>query len=102
MTQEERKTQKEKFLAIQTFEEYKKKEKEFLGIDIKDREIRNHYFKKLKPTSKVKCYNGEASYIVDDNDKCILRNGIPHGMTRDEYLDFVRAKRKEYFKNKKN
>ena len=52
MTQEERKTQKEKFLAIQTYEEYKKKEKEFLGIDIKDREIRNHYFKKLKPTSK--------------------------------------------------
>ncbi len=101
MTEQQR--QKEEFLAIQTYEEYKKRENEFNKLDVKDREIMDHYYKKLKPTApKKEYYDGELNYIVDDNDECVIRTGIPHGMTRDEYIDFLRAKREEYFKNQKN
>ncbi len=100
MTTEQRKKQKEEFLAIQTYKEYYKRQKEFKGIDMKDKEIREHYYKELRPTAPTsECYTGELNTIVDDNNKCVIRTGIPSGMTRDEYIEFLRAKRNEYLKN---
>ena len=75
MTEQQR--QKEEFLAIQTYEEYKKRENEFNKLDIKDREIREHYYKKLKPTApKREYYIGEAYTIFPDGSRMIGGPGM--------------------------
>ena len=77
MTQEEKKKQKEKFLAIQTYEEYYKRMDEFNGIDVKDKEIRDHYYKKLEPTApKREYYIGEAYTIFPDGSRMIGGPGM--------------------------
>ncbi len=51
--------QKEKFLAIRSYEEFNKRRSEFKGITMKDKEIREHA---KKISYKIKNYTEEEVY----------------------------------------
>ena len=76
MMQEERKNQKEKFLAIQTYEEYYKRIEEFKGIDVKDREIREHHKKLYEKAPKKEYYTGELYTVFPDGSRMIGGPGM--------------------------
>ncbi len=76
MTQEERKKVKEKFLAVQTYEEYHKSQNDFTGIDVRDKEIIEHYKKLREKAPEVKCYNGEAYTVFPDGSRMIGGPGM--------------------------
>lgn len=59
-------TQKEKFLAIQSYEEFDKRRDEFKGLSVKDKEIREH----LKVFGKLKNYTEEE---LDCDGRCLHR-----------------------------
>ncbi|MCI8630632.1 MAG: hypothetical protein HFE57_14280 [Firmicutes bacterium] len=59
-------TQKEKFLAIQSYEEFNARREEFKGLSTKDKEIREH----LKVFGKLKNYTEEE---FDCNGKRLYR-----------------------------
>lgn len=72
MTQE----QKEKFLAVQTYEEYIKREKEFHKLNPKDREIMKHFKKLLEKAPKREYYDGELYTVFPDGSRMIGGPGM--------------------------
>lgn len=69
MTQKQR--QKEEFLAIQTYEEFIKRKREFLGLNPKEKEIMEHYKKLRTNAPKIECYRGEGYTVFPDGSKMI-------------------------------
>ena len=67
MTQE----QKEKFLAVQTYEEYIKREKEFRKLNPKDREIMEHFYSLLEKAPNIEYYDGELYTLFPDGSRMI-------------------------------
>lgn len=72
----EQQKQKEEFLAIQVYEEYYERQDEFNKLDVKDREIMEHYKKLSEKAPKREYYTGEAYTIFPDGSRMIGGPGM--------------------------